>query len=226
VKLAESKRFFVFNEAYNAIGAVGIGDPNIDTFIVNAHAGTQIGTGDLNFIGNEILDPFHVLRLSVQVNYGTLLGEVGAVPTLVVSAYFIAVNEQFPNTVTPRITSGVEDTTLFVRHPDGNFRWQFNSQNVTIIKKKTIRMSGREITSVAGGTTVDTRTMKLKVRLRGKKQYEQAVSTGGVLTTSEYLKGWNYYWVVVSALTNTATAATPANPIRISGDRYLYFKDF
>lgn len=228
MKLAESKRYFVFNEGWNTLGALGIGDLGTDTYIANAFSQLTTGASDTTFTGNEILDPLLVLRLTVTVNYGAIIGQLSAVPGIRVSAYLVAINNQLASTTAPRITSLGEDTDLFVRHPDQSMRWMFNGQNVTVIKKKTIWISGREVTSLAGGgqATNDTRHIKITKRLRGRKQFEQGISAAGVVGQSEYLKGWNYYWIVVSQINTTATAAVTANPLRITGDRFTYYKDF
>lgn len=227
VKLAESKRLYIFNEGWNSLGAVGINDPNTDTFIANAHAPIATGVGDTQFIGNEILDPFHVLRLTVAVNWATLSASVGFLPTIRVSAYLVAINDEIIASQPPRLTSLAEDNQLFIRHPNNEMRWQFNSQNVTVIRKKHMYLGGREISQMStGATTYEVRNMKIAARLRGKKQFEQEITSGGGYNIKTFLKGWNYYWIVVSQISNTAVNAATVNPLRITSDRYIYFKDF
>ncbi|QCO93524.1 capsid protein [Gopherus associated circular DNA virus 3] len=225
VKLAESKRDYVFNENWINPGPIGIADPAGDIFIANAFGFLGAGTGDPDYIGNEILDPFLVLRLQVSVLYNTLAASFNTIPTLRVSAYLVAINDQLATTVVPRLTSVAEDNTLFVKHPGSpsHFLWQFNSQNVTVIKKKTVMFMG---TDVSGATPTKVKTMKLSKRLRGKKKFEQTITAGGALATQPYLKGWNYYWIVISQWSNGYIAASSTNPVIISGDRYVYFKDF
>lgn len=229
VKLAESKRFYVFNEGYITLGAIGTGDNGTDTYISNALGGMGQSVLDAGFTGNEILDPLVALRITVRVNYGALIPQFGIVPPVRVTAYLVALNDQIPNSSVPRITAVSEDTTIFVRHPDYDMRWMLNSQNVTVIRKKTVYFTGREITSLgSGATTMDVKTMKLSKRLRGKKVYEQTINTSGAVTTTDFLKGWNYYWFVVSQVgsLSSSVAAVTANPIRITADRFVYFKDF
>lgn len=225
MRLAESKRFFVFGEQWATTGAVGIGDPFGDVFIVNAHAGLTNEVFDRDFIGASITNPFHVMRLTARVVWGAAIPGTTTVPTIRVSAYLIAANDQY-SAISPRLTSIAEDEQLWLRHPSQNFRWQFNSQNVTVIRKKTLYFSGKDVTLASQGTTFEVKTMKIKARLKGQKEFEQRIETNGNVTRTNYLKGFNYYWIVVSQGSSSFTAATGQNPIIIDADRYIYFKDF
>lgn len=225
MKLAESKRLFIFGEQWATTGAVGIGDPFGDIFIVNAHAGLTTGPDDDEYTGNAILSPLHVLRLTARIVWGAAIPGTGTVPTIRVSAYLIATQNQYAATA-PRLTSPAEDETMFLRHATQNFRWQFNSQNVTVIRKKTLYFSGKEVTLASQGTTYEVKTMKLKARLKGQKEFEQRATYGGAVTPTQFLKGYNYYWVVISQGSSSFVAATTQNPINIDADRYIYYKDF
>lgn len=229
--LAESKRFFILNEFWATGGALGIGDTGTDTFIANALATPNLGVGDQDLIGNQIIDPMVVLKLNVNVQWGPLGNQYTPYfPAIKVTAYLVAINDQIPNSTIPRITSVAEDQALFVRHPGTLMRWQINSQNVTVIKRKTLMFQGKNITSTGFANSVENKSIKIARRLRGKKSYEQSITQGGVITQSTYLKGWNYYWLVVSQISygvnSASTAAVTQNPMQISADRYLYFKDF
>lgn len=226
VKLAESKRDYVFGENWITPGPLGIGDPGTDIFIANAFGHINAGIDDTSFTGNEILDPFLVMRLQVNVNYSLVAPAFTVIPTLRVSAYLIAVNDQFPTSVVPRLTSTAEDNLLFVKHPGagtGTHLWQFNSQNVTVIKKKTVVFQGDDMASTF---PIKSKTLKMTKRLRGKKEFEMSYTSGGVPSYTAYLKGWNYYYLVISGWTNSYTVAAPTNPVTVTTDRYVYFKDF
>lgn len=229
MKLAEHKRHFVFSEGFNSLGAVGAADPGIDTFVVNAFGSMNIGTGDASYTGNEFLDPLVAVNLSIDINWAALIGATAGAPMVRVDLYLIAVNEQYSSTVIPRLTSVSEDNTLFLAHPDNTFTWQMNTNAVTVIKRKKMVLSPKGLTSWGTGATTstfETRSMKVAKRLRGKKEFETSYSTGGVQTQSVYLKGWNYYWVCVTAVNRPSANAVTANSIRVIGDRYVYFKDF
>lgn len=226
MKLAESKRHFVLSEAFNTLGALGVGDPGIDTFIVNAFGSIGIGTGDQQYTGNEFQDPLVAVNLSVDINWGTLTAAANGIPTVRVDLYLIATNEQFPTTVTPRLTTTTEDNGIFLTHPDNVFTWQMNSHSVTVIKRKKMMFTPIGLSAYGTNTTFQTRTMKLAKKLRGKKQYETNYTTGGVQTQSVFLKGYNYYWIAVTAFNRPLANAVVVNPVRLIADRYVYFKDF
>lgn len=229
--MAESKRAYVFNEAWNFGGGVGVGDVGTDTFIANVFAptGFNFGSSDTHYTGNEILNPLAVLRLTVRVNWLTLSqAYTPALPTIRLTAYLVAINDELATTTVPRLTSPAEDELIFVKHPGQDMRWQINSQNVTVIKKKSMVLMPKNISIPGGAISVEQRVFKLSKKLRGKKQFEERIQfdAAGTQTQRVYLKGWNYYWMVTSQLSNTTTAAQVTNGLYISGDRYLYYKDF
>lgn len=229
MKLAESKRNLLFNEQYNYIAGLGAGDANYDTYISNAMLALTSGSGDNNIVGNEIIDPLVVLKGTVRIDWGPITLSTGNIPTYRVDVTLIAVNEQFLSTGTARITSIAEDNTLYVRHVSSNLRWQFNAQNVTIIKRKTMMFTPRML-PFAGTTTptaLELRPFKVVKRLKGNKEFESDITAAGLVVPSPFLKGWNYYWVVSSACSNqVGTAIVGGNPLQITADRYMYFKDF
>lgn len=229
MKLAESKRAILFNEQYNYIAGLGAGDANYDTYISNAIMNISTGSADQQFTGNAIISPLVVLKGTVRLDWGPITLSTGNLPTYRVDVTLVAVNEQFSATTTARITSIAEDNTLYVRHPSANIRWMFNAQNVTVIKRKTMMFTPRMLPYA--GTTVPTalelRPFKVAKRLKGNKEFETEFTAGGTATITPYLKGWNFYWVVSSACSNqVGTAITGANPLQITADRYMYFKDF
>lgn len=226
--MAESKRAFVFGERWNTNAGIGIGDTNQDIFIANAFGFIAVGAGDEQFTGNEILDPMVALKLSVRVNWGPLSEGVGVMPTLRVDAYLIAVNEQHASTVTPRLTSLAEDGGMFMRYPDVDLNWMMNSQSTTVIKRKRLILSPRGVNSVLNLQNRETRNMKIAKRLKGKKEFETSFATNGTQTRSPYLKGYNFYWLVITQGNATYVQAPVSglNPIVVTGDRYVYYKDF
>jgi len=228
--LAESKRYFVLEEFWNA-PSYGASDPGGDIYIANALAPPPEGTADINMIGNQIIDPMIVLRLTVTVRWGLAAASWNPhIPAYRVGAYLVAINDQVATTVTPRLTALSEDNTFFIRHPGRTASWQFNSQNVTVIAKKSLWLKPEGMYSTGTASTVSQKQIKIAKRLRGTKEYEQTVTNLGVVTKNVYLKGWNYYWIVISqgsaGALNSANGAANPNPIEVVGDRYLYFKDF
>lgn len=226
--MAESKRAFVFGERWNTNSGIGIGAINQDIFMANAFGFLAVGAGDEQFTGNEILDPMVALKLSVRINWGPLSEATGVMPTIRVDAYLIAVNDQHGSTVTPRLTSLAEDAGLFMRWPDMDMNWMMNSQSVTVIKRKRVMFSPRDVNSVLNVNALETRTVKIAKRLKGKKEFETSFATNGSQSRSPYLKGYNYYWLVVTQGNANYAAAPPSgiNPIVVGGDRYVYYKDF
>ena len=227
MRLAETKRQYVLNELYSSTLGPPVGNPFADQFLVNCFGSLSAGgtgTTDLTFIGNQIVDPLVALKLTVAVNWGALTGAGNFIPTVRVDAYLIAINDQLSAT-TPRLTTLGEDENFFVRHPTNDLRWMLNSQSVTVIKRRKVMLAPRGLNSFLNYQAYESRVIKMSKRLRGVKTFEQSNTALGVENTSLFLKGFNYYWLVVyQANVNVATAVVN-NPIRISGDRFLYFKD-
>lgn len=233
--MAETKRQFVFNEAWNHLSNLGVSDPGGDIYIVNAFSSIAVGPGDTEFIGNQIIDPLIALKLSVQINWLALQQALLATPTVLVDVMLIAINDTIVNASAPgqpRLTTLAEDSTFFVKHPSIDQRWMLNSQSVTVIKRKRLKFSCRDIPTVVNTSTgantfspLETRVIKISKRLRGTKTYETQFSTGGVETRQPFLKGWNFYWLCINQTNATYVNAVTANPVRLIGDRYLYFKD-
>lgn len=230
MKLAESKRNFILNEFWISAAIVGVGDFGTDTYIANAFPPLTLGADDYQLVGNQIIDPMVTLQITVAVRWAQLNTQWSPyVPSVKASMYLVAINDQIATTA-PRITSVAEDNALFMTHPGRSMRWTFNSQNVTVIKKKTLLFSPKSVSVSSVASTAEIKTMKIAKRLRGTKEFEQTITAGGIMTTTPFLKGWNYYWIVVTqvsaGLTVASTAAANPNPVEVSGDRFLYFKDF
>lgn len=239
MKLADTRRSLVINEFYQSPAPIGLNDPVTETFIVNAFG--FLPSASTTFTDGEIIDPLLVQRITVLVDWHLWRpgGTIGtpALPTLQFDVALIAVNDQIPNTVTPRLTSIAEDNTLFVRHPSSLMRYQFNAENVTVIKRKRLRFSPRGVEQVptstvpAGqaGAQSETRNMKIVARLKGTKEFESLITnaTPPVETITAYLKGWNYYWVYITQSNQgTSLGALTTLPYGFGGDRYMYYKDF
>lgn len=227
--LSESKRVAIVNEGWNN-GSTPAGFSGLSTYIVNAFSALGPAVTDEGFMGNEIIDPLLVLRGAIEINWSALATAANATPTVAIDIYLIAVNDD-TSIVNPRSTTTGEDAALWIRYPDGRFTSQMNTQNVTVLKKKKMRFSPRNLVPVQAGSTfyaqLETRNFKMVKRLRGKKQFETAVQNVGqpVAVPQTWLKGWNFYYVITRS-TNTAwSSATVVSPVRTFVDRYVYFKD-
>lgn len=220
--MAESKRLFVFNLPFNFnAGTLAPGQNVGATYIYNPF--TQLtGTGLLS--GDDFLNPLLVLRLTAAVDYSRLIAAHSAMPTITVTVALIAVNDQI-STPTSRITTIGEDAMLYLRYPTSQMRWMFNGDNVTVIKKKKLIIDSKDVTP-SGANPVVFRQMKVVARLRGKKEMEQTTTVGGLVQNMDYLKGWNFLWVVTSQAGIQIVNSTTINPLVLNADHYMYFKDF
>lgn len=229
MKLAETKRAFVFNEGWNTwSGPIGIGYTFDDTYISNVFGFPTLGAGDQNFIANQIVDPLAVFNLSVNINWSSALASMGGTLTadVCVDVYLIASQAQYTTTTVPRITTAGEDTELWMKPPTfggrASFTHTINGQSVLVIKhKRRVFKPPNQITEFTTGV------IRMKKRFKGTKTYDTSFNlTTGVQTQSTFLRGWNFYWLVqMSPNTISASAAQPGNPFQLFGDRYLYFKD-
>lgn len=223
MRLAESKRQFVLNEVYSTTAALGVLDRIGGEYISNVFgplSAAAQGAGDTQLIGNQVVDPLAAIRLSVYINWAQFVNVTSSYPTVRVDAYLIATNDGYGSTTAPRITTTAEDQLLFLKHPNIDLRWMLNSSNVTVIKRRRMIFSSRNVATASQ----ETRVVKLSKRLRGVKTFEQVVTTSGGVTNDLYLKGFNFYWYIVYAA-NVNAVTSGAQPIRITADRYLYFKD-
>lgn len=224
MSLAETKRFWRWNDQYNFGGALPVNTQTGDVYIFNAFTPPGEGAADTQFIGNEIVNPITELYLTVTVDWGRAMSAFARLPVYRIDVYLVAVNEAYTSGAPIGIPTA-EMGNWFVKHPGMDMRWRINQQNVVVIKRKRIQFNGRDVSSYAGGTAYETKTLKMKKRWKGKKTYEQGVSSGGVITRQTWLKGWNFYYLVINQ-SNAPTAAVAAvNPLQITGDHYLYFKD-
>lgn len=227
VKLAETKRALVVNENWNYAGALAAGSTFDDTVIANVFSFINIGSQDFQYTGNQITDPMVVLKLGVTVQWQALATQAPTfVPEVRVDAYLIAVNDQIASTLTPRLTTQTEDTTIWMKPPSNGNRvpWThvINGQAVLVLKKRSVIL--HHPNNPAGMTT---KNITLKKRFRGHKTYETVFDSNGGETQSTYLRGWNFYWLVATVPNAAFTAAAvTSNPISVVGDRYVYFKDF
>lgn len=230
MQLAETKRYWVLNEAWNYTAALPNDLAIGDSYIVNAFSPPPAGVGDNQFIGNQILEPLFVLDVSIVVNWWLAATYYAPrIPTYRVSVALIAINNQF-DISTPRGLTGSEMNGLFLRQPTIDLRWMMNKQNMVVIKRKTVMLSPKNISFAAGtgtnpGASHEIRRIKVKKQFRGKKTYEQSVSSLGVVTNTNTLRGWNFYWMVTSQWSTPNTVVAAVNPLVITSDRYMYFKD-
>lgn len=228
MKLAESKRAFAFGERWSyGASSIGTGDLGWDAFISNAFGFLTVGPGDAQFTGNVIQSPLLAWNGSVTVDWNIAYTAFGTIPTVLVDLYLIAMPDQLPTTISPRLTAIAEDNTIFMKPVVYNGRidgqWTLNGQSVRVIKRKRLTIMGPDQQQ-----KVTTRRLKMKKRMRGKYTYDTTFdgATGQQSQTS-YLRGMNYYWLCVSAYNRTPTIATQAiNGIQVFGDRYVYYKDF
>lgn len=225
MSLAETKRQFNLNENYIQPSGGPVGSDVGDIFIVNPFGFLGQGFSDEQFIGNQILDPMVVLKLSIQINWGAAISYTAFVPTISVTAMLIAVNDQYGATTVPRVTTIVEDAQLFLVRPGTRMKFMINGQAVTVIKRKRMTFSPRNVSGIGTSSMLETRKMKLAKRLRGKKTYETTFDNTGLQQQIPFLKGYNFYWLVVSEINALTSQIFPSNPVNIVGDRFLYFKD-
>lgn len=229
MKLAESKRFFTYNLLFTTAGVIPVGDSGTDVFIMNALAPPTPGAQANQLIGAEILDPLVALNYTVSVEWGLFNGVLsqGTLPRVRVDLCLVAINDQYGGTTAPRLLTPIEEDEIFLKAAGPNQRWMFNGQNLTLIKRKRLVFNNKSISTFPAATTVELKTGKIAKRLRGKKEYEQAINPQtGAIQMRDYLKGWNFYWLVVSNFAGIVSAQIPRNPITVQVDRLLYFKDF
>lgn len=230
MNLAETKRFWIWNEQWSQNTGTILANVGVNqTYIANAFAPPPADTSDKGLIGNEIINPLVVLNLTVHINWEQVQSLwQPRIPTIRVDVYLIAVNDALTN-VPPIQADTTGRTFLFLRQPDTNMRWMVNKQNMVVLKHKSMRFSSRDIVYTSFAGSHECRTIKVKKQFRGKKTYEQGINPStGEITQSVFLKGWNFYWMVInqSSTYNTTAFSGSASPISISADRYLYFKDF
>lgn len=227
VRLAETKRYWVINENWNNLVAPAIGSTQGSQYIVNAFAPPPAGVADNQFIGNQIVDPLVVLNLTLSVNWWDAATHYAPrIPTYRVAVYLIGINDGL-NIATPRQITASEFEGIFLTAPNTGFRWVLNKQNMVILKRKVVTFSPKNVSYTGTGGSFEVKTLKVKKRFRGKKTYEQTVTTpSGTLVQQPILRGWNFYWFIVSNQGTAPTATTGGfSPLVITGDRYMYFKD-
>jgi len=219
----------IFAEDWFNLGT-GAGFSGIQTWMVNAFSFLAPGVTDETFMGNEIIDPLLVFRGAVTIDWLALSRAAQYTPTVEFDVWLIAVNDQ-TSIITPRSTTTPEDTGLFIRYPGRNMTPVMNTQNVTVLRKKRIRFSPREIGTASASSTgysqLETRNFKITKKLRGKKEFETTVPNVAVPTATPqaWLKGYNYFWVMTKMQNAGFPAAAINQPIDVEVDRYVYFKD-
>lgn len=225
MSLAETKRFWVWNQNFNFTGALPNNTQVGDTYIFNAFTPPGAGVGDNQFIGNQIVNPLTELSLTITVDWGRALAAYTALPVFRIDLYLVAINDSFNPGAAPVGVPPADMPVIFVKQPGMEMRWRLNQQNVVIVKRKRVQFNGRDVSSYGGGSGYETKTVKLRKRWKGKKTYEQSISIGGAITNQPYLRGWNFYYLVISQANKATTAVAAVNPLQITGDHYLYFKD-
>lgn len=227
VRLAETKRYWVTNDVWNNLTAPSVGSTTGSVYIVNAFAPPPGGVADNQFIGNQIVDPLVVLNLTLSVNWWDAHTHYAPrIPTYRVAVYLIGFNDGL-SIPTPRSVTNGESESLFLTQPNTSFRWMLNKQNLVIIKRRVVTFTPKNLVYTGTGAPFEVKTLKMKKRFKGKKTYEQSITNpSGTLTQLPVLRGWNFYWMVVSNQGTAPTATTGGfSPLVISGDRYMYFKD-
>lgn len=227
-KLAEAKRAIVTNEGWMN-NATGAGFTGIQSWVVNALSFLTVGTDDNQYLGNEIIDPLLVFKGAVRVQWLDFLGLMGGIlPTVQITVTLFAANDDTAIVVPRSVTTG-EESAIWIRYPDNNQRGVMNTQNITVIKRKTLVLRPTR-SNPAGGTTgspTEIYSFKITKRLRGKKEFETVASPVGQPDPSNttVLKGYNYYWHVSKIHSSPFVSATTNQPVQIFGDRYVYYKD-
>lgn len=218
-QLSETKRLAVLNEVVNPIGGGS-------TFSVCKNVTSALASGVVssNVIGRDISE----VILSFKWHYGYFMDDMltnfSDVPEWTTNVCLLATNDQVAGSVTWVPTP----STWYLQQ--NAYRPVFDGNNVTVLKKKRPRKYAPPpmVTQTAGSTVTTTgwgsKTImgSLKFKFKGKKKFEVQPDTSQ--STTEFLKGWNYYLVVQMAGTYPSIVSTYNTPL-IQTDTYLYFKD-
>lgn len=229
LKNCETKRSVVFNEPYQVLpsAAYNYTYSYVNIFSLPPGTGTSMvlgqGVRENQFTGDEIMDPLFVARLRYSVSWRDMYasapghGFVG----VKVHAWLIATNDQ-DGVVTPApVDMGFTGDGWFLQ--PAAMSAQMNGDNVRVIRHWSRTINPPSIL----GTNGDAETVvthKMVVKLKGKKQYEdQPANASGV--PAQYLRGWNYFFVVGWGVDQHVSLLNTLTPVIITADRYLYFKD-
>lgn len=218
-QLSETKRLAVLNEVVNPIG-----QPSTFSVCKNVTSALTSGVVSSNVIGRDISE----LILSFKWHYGYFMDDMISnfpdIPEWTTNVALIATNDQVAGSVTWVPTPS---TWYIQQNP---YRTVFDGNTVTVLKKKRTRKYAPPpmVTQTAGSTVTTTgwggRTVmgSLKYKFKGKKKFE--VQPDASQSSTEFLKGWNYYLVVQMAGLFNSIVSTYNTPL-IQTDTYLYFKD-
>lgn len=229
LKNTETKRFFILDESYNLYTAA-TGSFYYNYNFVNVFGALAQGFGQNNFLGDTIDNVLTKVKFQITIRWNALANILVGSPTLEVPEIFchvwlIATNDQYP-AVTPQnmaAVAGVSDWFLQIQAG----RVQMNGDSIKVIKHWTKKFRAYDSVFTNGATVQTVHIGKLVKKLKGKKTYEPS-SRAAPNAPSQFLKGWNYYYLTGWGLPDGQySIATPLanNPVRMTMDRYLYFKD-
>lgn len=234
LKNTETKRAFVLNESWNSFAATGSYFYNYNFLNIFSILGTGAqGTGQNQFVGDQVLDPLMVARIQFYVDWNTF-SPAGAttLEPVMLHTWIIAANDQYAAAAPTNVNvySTILDWFLQTRPS----RAVMNGDSCKVLHHWTRTVTPPSVptaVSAAFPNLFSTACIRKKIvhKFKGKKTFEPQNPTSPNLPGA-YLKGWNYYLICGWGLPdgtfnlNVPTGAS-TRPVTIYLDRYLYFKD-
>lgn len=219
-KRSETKRFIITGENYTTlIGGTGVNQwatRNVFNPLVS-------GDLDTNVEGSMIDRAMLVIRGQFTIDWENIRAGSGLsdVPSMILHVGVIATNDQLSLSDIPRAA----DPNWFLSNVP--WRVRMDGHHVRVLKWKTYTFQPQGMGQIVTGTSpvaygIADRQIKLTVRFKGKKQFEENPGT-----SADFLKGWNYYIVTGWGMGgNAGWAGTDLQKPTLVLDSYLYFKDF
>lgn len=188
-------------------------------------------------VANELLEGEEFMNArvnevaTISVNWLNLAAATGAVRPIRVTRYILATNN-LPGTVIflPAVSSYAALSTvqqqIFFQNIPSNFnRFVVETENVTVVQRKTWRIAPPNAPVVQNITNVTTKIVKPKKFFKGKKEFEGIQGISGV-EANVVLKGWNFVTVWLYHFEEPVTVGGDAPPFMdVIVDNYSYFKD-
>lgn len=168
---------------------------------------------------------------TISISWLNLAAATGAVRPIRVTRYIIAANNLPGTAVNPPAVanylalSTTQQQVIFQNIPSNFNRFVVETENVTVVQKKTWRIAPPNMPVDQNVSNITTKIVKPKKFFKGKKEFEGTQGYQGI-DANLILKGWNFFnlWMYHFEEPVVVGGDAPAF-IDLYIDNYTYFKD-
>lgn len=229
--MVETKRYARINDLATPIAtspaATAWALRNVFAPMMLSGGGGGQGPASYQIIGNEIVNPLMKCKFTWYLNWNSIRATQVNYSSVALNVYLVAANDQTLNQTESFVdASGIANLDIF--YNASGYNPTFNGNNVKVLARWR-RLVTPDQTAVAAVQGYHVVRGSMRYRWKRKITFEDfaTIPAEGGPGASSFVRGWNYYLVVGSALWGNLTAGAgvlESRPVCYF-DQFMYYKD-